>query len=282
VAMYSAKAAGRNNFKFHHLEADRRSIQRLAMETALRRALERDELVLHYQPRVSVETGRVTGAEALIRWQHPELGLVPPGEFIPLAEETGMIVDIGRWAIDTACAQAAAWRTQGLAPLRIAVNVSARQFSGDDLARHVADTLAARGLPAELLELEITESLVAESIERAAQVLGRVRALGVRVALDDFGTGYSSLSQIKRFPIDILKVDRSFVSGLPADAESAAIARAIIAMGKSLRMHLVAEGVETGQQHAFLQAHGCDEMQGFLVSRAVPAADFAAFVRRGG
>ena len=282
AAMYSAKESGRNNFKFHHREADRRSIQRLALETALHRALERNELVLHYQPRVSVETGRVTGAEALIRWQHPELGLVPPVEFIPLAEETGMIVDIGRWALDTACAQAAAWRSQGLPALRMAVNVSARQFSGDDLARLVAETLAARGLPAELLELEVTESLVAENIERAAQVLMRIRALGVRVALDDFGTGYSSLSQLKRFPIDILKVDRSFVSGLPADAESAAIARAIIAMGKSLRMHLVAEGVETWQQHAFLQAHACEEMQGFLISRAVPAAEFEAFARRAG
>jgi diguanylate cyclase (GGDEF)-like protein/PAS domain S-box-containing protein len=280
TAMYRAKESGRNNFKFHHREADRRSIQRLAMENALRRALERKELVLHYQPRVSVETGQVLGAEALIRWQHPDLGLVPPVEFIPLAEETGMIVDIGRWAIDTACAQAAAWRAQGLAPLRMAVNVSARQFSGDDLARHVSETIAARGLPAEFLELEITESLVAESVERAAQVLARIRALGVRVALDDFGTGYSSLAQLKRFPIDILKVDRSFVSGLPEDSESAAIARAIIAMGKSLRMQLVAEGVETWQQHAFLQAHGCDEMQGYLISRAMPAAQFEEFVRR--
>ncbi|HEY6864197.1 MAG TPA: EAL domain-containing protein, partial [Burkholderiales bacterium] len=281
AAMYRAKEAGKNNFKFHHPATDRRSLERLAMETSLRRALERNEFFLHYQPRISLATGAVTGVEALARWRHPELGVVPPAEFIALAEETGAIHDIGRWVLEAACAQAMQWQRDGLAPVHVAVNISARQFGADNLVAQVEAALAASGLPPARLELEVTESVVAQSIERAAQILGSIRALGVRVALDDFGTGYSSLAQLKRFPIDTIKIDRAFVSELPHNLDDAAIARAIIAMGKSLRLVVVAEGVETPQQHAFLQAHGCDEMQGYLISRPLSPADCASFLRRG-
>jgi diguanylate cyclase (GGDEF)-like protein/PAS domain S-box-containing protein len=280
AAMYRAKEAGKNNFKFHHPATDRRSLERLAMETSLRRALERNEFFVHYQPRLSLATGVVTGVEALVRWRHPELGVVPPAEFIGLAEETGAIHDIGRWVLEAACAQVMRWQGEALPPVQVAVNISARQFGADNLVAEVEAALARTGLPPERLELEITESVMAQSIERAAQILAGIRALGVRVALDDFGTGYSSLAQLKRFPIDTIKIDRAFVAELPHNLEDAAIARAIIAMGKSLRMVVVAEGVETPQQHAFLRAHGCDEMQGYLVAKPLSAEDCAAFLRR--
>jgi predicted signal transduction protein with EAL and GGDEF domain len=279
TAMYRAKEAGKNNFKFHNAVSDRRALERLAMETSLRRGLERGEFFLHYQPRVSLENGAITGVEALARWRHPKLGVVPPSEFIALAEETGTIREIGRWVLEAACAQAAAWEREGLPPVQMAVNVSARQFAQDNLIAQVSAALESSGLAPQRLELEITESVVAQNIERAAQVLVRIRALGVRVALDDFGTGYSSLAHLKRFPIDTLKVDRAFVAELPHDANDAAIARAIIAMGRSLRLVVVAEGVETQAQHAFLRAHGCDEMQGYLVSRPLSPEDCAQFLR---
>jgi len=281
AAMYRAKESGKNNYKFHHPATDRRSLERLAMETSLRRALERREFFLHYQPRLSLATGAVTGVEALARWRHPELGVVPPGEFIALAEETGAIHDIGRWVLEAACAQAAQWRDAGLPPVRVAVNISARQFGADNLLAQVEAALAASGLAPQSLELEITESVVAQSVERAAQILAGIRALGVRVAIDDFGTGYSSLSQLKRFPIDTIKIDRAFVAELPHNPDDAAIARAIIALGRSLRLVVVAEGVETAQQHAFLRAHGCDELQGYLLSRPLSAEDCARFLIRG-
>ncbi len=280
AAMYRAKEAGKNNYKFHHPATDRRSLERLAMETSLRRALERQEFFLHYQPRISLANGTVSGVEALARWRHPELGVVPPGEFIALAEETGAIHDIGRWVLEAACAQAAEWQRAGLPPIRMAVNISARQFGADNLGALVAGALAASGLAPDRLEIEITESVVAQSVEHAAQVLTAIRALGVRVALDDFGTGYSSLAQLKRFPIDTIKIDRAFVSELPHKSADAAIARAIIAMGKSLGLVVVAEGVETAEQHGFLAAHGCDEMQGFLLSRPLGAEECTAFLRR--
>jgi EAL domain-containing protein (putative c-di-GMP-specific phosphodiesterase class I) len=251
------------------------------METSLRRGLERDEFFLHYQPRVCLAERAVTGVEALVRWRHPQRGIVPPAEFIALAEETGTIHANGRWVLEAACTQAARWERTGLPPLRMAVNVSARQFARDGLVADVAAALEASGLAAARLELEITESVMAQNVERAAQVLAALRALGVRVALDDFGTGYSSLAQLKRLPIDTIKVDRAFVTGLPEDSEDAAIARAIIAMGQSLRLVVVAEGVETAEQHAFLQAQGCDEMQGYLVSPPLDAEACAAFVRGG-
>jgi diguanylate cyclase (GGDEF)-like protein len=280
AAMYRAKEAGKNNFKFHNPATDRRSLERLAMETSLRRGVERNEFFLEYQPRLALESGAVTGVEALVRWAHPDLGVVPPGEFIELAEETGAIHDIGRWVLEAACVQAARWSRDGLPPVRIAVNVSARQFAHDNLVGQVAAALAVSRLAPSRLELEITESAVAQNVERAAQILGALRKLGVRVSLDDFGTGYSSLAQLKRFPIDTLKVDRSFVAELPGNADDAAIARAIIAMGRSLRLLVVAEGIETPAQYAFLREQGCDEVQGFLVSRPLGAADCADFLRR--
>ena len=280
AAMYRAKDAGKNNFKFHGGESDRRALERLAMETSLRKALDRQEFLLHYQPRVSLASGAVTGVEALVRWRHPELGLVPPGDFITLAEETGAIRDIGRWVLAAACAQAARWRQDGLPEMQMAVNVSARQLASEDFVEHVAEALRVSGLPARCLEIEITETVLAQSVERASQILARISALGVRVALDDFGTGYSSLVQLKRLPIDTLKVDRAFVSDLPHDADDSAIARAIITMGQSLELLVVAEGVETAEQRAFLEAQGCSEVQGYLISRPLPAEECAAFLAR--
>jgi diguanylate cyclase (GGDEF)-like protein/PAS domain S-box-containing protein len=278
-AMYRAKEAGKNIYKFHSGTSERRALERLAMETSLRRGVERGQFFLHYQPRVSVRSGAVTGIEALVRWRHPDLGVVPPGEFIALAEETGCIGEIGRWVLSAACAQAARWQRQGAGAVPMAVNVSARQFANDDLVAQVDEALDASGLDPALLELEITESVMAQNVERAAQVLAGLRALGVKLALDDFGTGYSALAHLKRFPIDTLKIDRAFVMGLPDNVEDAAIAQAIIAMGRSMRLVVVAEGVETPEQHAFLQAHGCDEVQGFLLSRPLEPEQCLDFLR---
>ena len=280
AAMYRAKEAGKNSYRFYSDDSNTSSFERLAMETSLRRAVQREEFFLQYQPRLDLDSGAATGVEALVRWQHPELGMVPPADFIPLAEETGIIVELGAWVLRTACAQAAAWHAQGLPGLRMAVNVSARQFANDDVVKQIAAALASSGLAPPLLEIELTETVVARNVERAAKLLAKIRDLGARLALDDFGTGYSSLSQIKRFPIDTLKVDRSFVAGLPGDGEDAAITRAIIAMGRSLRMVVVAEGVETLEQQAFLQACGCNEMQGFLFSPPLGAAACADFLRQ--
>jgi EAL domain-containing protein (putative c-di-GMP-specific phosphodiesterase class I) len=214
-----------------------------------------------------------------VRWQHPDMGLVPPAQFIPLAEETGLIVAIGRWVLHTACAQSVAWQKQGLPPVHIAVNLSARQFADDDLVEDIAATLKSTGLQPGLLELELTESMVIQNTERAGRVLGEIKAMGVRLAIDDFGVGYSSLTHLKRFPIDTLKVDRSFIRDLPADAEDKAITEAIIAMGKSLDLTVVAEGVETAEQQAFLREHDCDEMQGFFFSKPIPGDAFAELLR---
>jgi diguanylate cyclase (GGDEF)-like protein/PAS domain S-box-containing protein len=280
AAMYRAKEAGRNTYKFHGGPSDPRALERLAMEASLRRGVDRGEFFLHYQPRVSLASGVLTGFEALVRWRHPELGVVPPAEFIGLAEETGCIAEIGRWVLGAACAQGARWQREGFAPLSVAVNVSARQFASDDLVAQVAGALEQSGLAPQHLELEITESVLAQSVARAAQMLADLRALGVRLALDDFGTGYSALAHLKHFPIDTLKVDRAFVAGLPHNSADAAIARAIIAMGRSMRLVVVAEGVETIEQRDFLVAHGCDEVQGFLLSPPLDPEACAEFVRR--
>jgi diguanylate cyclase (GGDEF)-like protein/PAS domain S-box-containing protein len=279
TAMYRTKESGKNNYQFYSEALNSNSLERLAMETSLRRGLQRDEFFLHYQPRVDLGSGTVTGVEALIRWKHPQLGIVPPAKFIPIAEESGAIVELGRWVLDTACAQAAAWQKQGLAALRMAVNISARQFANQDLVKQIAEALQQSGLAAQWLEVELTESVVAQNLQRAAIVLSQIRGFGARLALDDFGTGYSSLAQLKRFPIQTLKVDRSFVSGLPHDKDDAAITQAIIAMGRSLGLVVIAEGVETEAQKQFLSRHGCKEMQGFLFSRPLPAEECAAFLR---
>jgi diguanylate cyclase (GGDEF)-like protein len=279
IAMYAAKAEGKNDVRFFSRGITNQSIDRLTMETNLRQALERNEFHLHYQPKLDVATGQIAGVEALLRWTHPDLGVLPPMRFIPLAEETGLIVPIGRWVIKTACAQNMAWQREGLPPLSMAVNVSPRQFSDENLLQDVDDALAISGMDAKLLQIEITESMVMLNVERAIKVLDAIRGRGVRLAIDDFGTGYSSISVLKRFPIDTIKIDRSFVRDLPQNSEDKAIAQAIIAMGKALGLTIVAEGVETIEQEEFLRDHACDEIQGFLISKPVPPENMAELLR---
>jgi len=278
IAMYLAKDRGKNNFQFYSAQQNAHSFERLALESALRHALGRDEFVLHYQPRVDIPTGRIVGVEALLRWNHPDLPMVLPNQFIPLAEETGLIVPIGRWVLRTACAQSALWRHEGLPALRMAVNLSARQFSDDGLIDDIADALAQAELAPNGLELEITESMVMQNPERAVTTLNRLREMGISVSIDDFGTGYSSLGYLKRFPIDNVKIDRSFIKDLPHDTDDAAITRAVIAMAQSLRIRVIAEGVETREQLQFLRDHDCNECQGYFLSRPLPASNFALLV----
>jgi len=271
TAMYYAKEEGRNTFQFYSAEMNVKSVKRLTLETALRRALERDEFRLHYQPQVSLVTGELTGVEALLRWQHPELGLVSPGEFIPLAEETGLIVPIGEWALHAACAQARAWQDAGIPALRVAVNLSPRQFRHKDLGRVVARVLRETGLDARLLELELTESLLMRDVEQTIAVLNGLKRMGVSISIDDFGTGYSSLSYLRRFPIDTLKIDRSFIEHIADHADGTAIAQTIIVLAHNLKMNVVAEGVEQPAQLRFLSDQGCDAMQGYYFSKPLPA-----------
>ena len=280
IAMYRAKEDGKNTYKFYSEETNVHTFERMALETSLRRGLERNEFFLHYQAKLDLHTQRITGVEALVRWQHPELGMVPPMQFIPLAEETGLIVPIGKWVLNTACAQNVAWQREGLPPLCMAVNLSARQFADENLLEDIAAALKSTGLQPELLELELTESMVIQNTERAGKILAAIKKMGVRLAIDDFGVGYSSLTHLKRFPIDTLKVDRSFIRDLPQDLEDKAICEAIIAMGKSLNLTVVAEGVETLEQQTFLQDHNCDEMQGFLFSKPIPSDQFAELLRQ--
>ncbi|MGY4365709.1 EAL domain-containing protein (putative c-di-GMP-specific phosphodiesterase class I) [Bradyrhizobium sp. LB1.3] len=255
------------------------SIERLSLESALRRALEREQFSLNYQPKVDMETGQITGVEALLRWTHPDLGSISPAQFIPLAEETGLIVPIGRWVVREACAQAMAWQRRGLLPVSMAVNLSPRQFVDEHLLQDVDEALAASGMSPVLLQLEVTESMMMRNVGRALKVLDAIQSRGIRLAIDDFGTGYSSMSLMKHFPIDTIKIDRSFVRDLPQDSEDQAIAQAIISMGKALGMTVVAEGVENVEQEAFLRAHGCDEMQGFLIAKPLPARQMAELLR---
>jgi len=278
AAMYAAKEDGRNNFLFHSREIKTQSIERLMLETSLRRALKRNELVLYYQPKRDLSRGGISGVEALLRWNHPDLGLLLPNRFIPLAEETGLIVPIGRWVLQTACLQNMAWQRQGLPPIRVAVNLSPRQFADPNLLGDIRTALEKSGLPPQLLELEITESMVMQNMERTMRVLEAIKRLGITLSIDDFGTGYSSMSLVKKLPIDALKIDRSFVREIASDADDKAIAEAIIALGRALDLTVVAEGVETAEQEAVLRAHNCDEIQGFLISKPIPADEFAAFV----
>ena len=278
VAMYRAKEDG-DTFRFYAPKMDQRVHETLEMEADLRRALERAELLLHYQPKVDLASGEITGAEALLRWQHPQRGLVAPGMFIPLAEETGLILPIGEWVLATACAQVRAWQVQGLEAVPVAVNLSARQFRKADLAETVHRVLRESGIAPRLLELELTESMIMRDPQAAAATMQQLKALGVRLALDDFGTGYSSLNYLRRFPVDSLKIDRSFISDAACDPSAAAVATSIVAIAHSLGLHAVAEGVETREQLAFLRNCGCDSLQGYYFSRPVPAADFAALLR---
>jgi len=269
LAMTGARADGPGRLRFHTAEMARAIRERVEMEALLRHALERGQLVLQFQPRVSVTDGRMVGVEALVRWRHPSLGLVPPARFIPLAEETGLIEELDLWVLREACSRAAQWRRDGMDPGRVSVNLSARQFQQAGLAERVRTALQESGLSPSALELEITESTVMRDTEEAAGVLRSLKALGVALSIDDFGTGYSSLSYLKRFPIDVLKIDRSFVKDVVEDANGAAITRAIIALAHGLNLEAVAEGVETAPQVAFLKENGCDEIQGYYFSPPV-------------
>ena len=281
-AMYRAKEHGRDNFQFFTSDLNALTNERLELESNLRRALERGQFQLHYQPRVELASGRIVGCEALLRWQLPGRGAVDPSRFIPVAEETGLIGPIGAWALQTACAQAKAWQRAGLPPLSVSVNVSARQFRGADLAELIGAVLGATGLEPHHLEIELTESMIMHDAERMIEALHAIKRLGVQIAVDDFGTGYSSLSHLKRFPVSRLKVDRSFVRDIAGDGDAATIARAIIALGHNLGHKVVAEGVETESQLEFLRANDCDEVQGFLFAKPLPAKEFERLFAPGG
>jgi diguanylate cyclase (GGDEF)-like protein/PAS domain S-box-containing protein len=278
LAMYAAKEEGKNCFQVYSKALNSKSVGKLSVETALRRALELKELSLHYQAKRDLRTGAIAGVEALLRWQSALLGPVTPAQFIPVAEETGLIVPIGRWVLRTACAQQVAWARAGLPPVRMAVNLSPRQFADPNLLADLTAALRDNDMDAGMLELEITEGMVMHDAERAVRLLRSIKDLGVRIAIDDFGTGYSSLAQLKQFPIDTLKVDRSFIRDIPGNAEDKAITEAIIDMAKRLSLTVVAEGVETAAQESFLRKHACDQMQGYYFSKPVPAADFAALL----
>jgi diguanylate cyclase (GGDEF)-like protein len=279
IAMYQAKAEGKNNFQFYSKKLNSNSLERFSLESSLRHALERNEFRLLYQAKRDIATGRVTGMEALLRWDNPLLGMVGPLEFIPVAEESGLIVPIGRWVLKTACMQNVAWQRQGLPPTRIAVNLTARQFSDEHLLHDVSSILADTGMDPQLLELEFTEGLLIHHIEKTLRILTALKALKVRIAIDDFGTGYLSLATLQRFPVDTIKIDRSLIRDIAGSTEQAGLAGAIIAMGKTLSLTVVAQGVETKDQAEFLRAHACDELQGFYFNRPLPADEFTKLLR---
>jgi len=277
IAMYRAKEQGRNRHCFYAAELNQLSQERLSLEAALKHAIAREEIEIHYQPKIEFGFGRVTGVEALIRWRHPQLGLLAPDKFVPLAEETGLIVPIGYWTLRRVCERVCRWQEQGL-QLTVAVNLSAIQFHQPELVKELAAILWSTGAPAQALELEITETMVMRDPERAVAVMTELRAMGVRLSIDDFGTGHSSLGYLKRFPIDRLKVDRSFVRDLPHNGDDVAITRAVIALAHSLKMTVVAEGVEHQQQFDLLREQGCDEFQGFYCRPPLPEAELMRFL----
>jgi diguanylate cyclase (GGDEF)-like protein/PAS domain S-box-containing protein len=280
-ALYRAKEQGRNNYQYYTEELTSRAMERLAMENSLRHALQRNELVVHYQPQVDLYNGRIIGMEALVRWQHPEIGLISPNAFIPLAEETGLIIPIGEWVLRTACAQLKRWMDAGLPKIRVGVNLSSRQFNQNNLDEVVAAALRDTGLPPDCLELELTERMIMQDAESTITILHKLRALGVQFSIDDFGTGYSSLSYLKRFPIDRIKIDQSFVREITSNPEDAAVSQAIISLSHSLNLKTVAEGVETAEQQEFLRTLQCDEIQGFHFSRPVPEQEMGVLLKDG-
>jgi diguanylate cyclase (GGDEF)-like protein len=279
AALQQARARGGDRVEVYEAQAHARILERLALERDLRHALERQEFELFYQPQFSIARNAIVGVEALIRWRHPERGMVSPALFIPVAEACGLIVPIGEWVLERACAQARAWREQGLPELIVGVNVSAQQFTGGDLVRKVSAAIVAHALPPRQLKLEITESMVMQDVERCIEIMKTLCALGVKVSLDDFGTGFSSLSNLKRFPLSELKIDQSFVRMLAPDTQDAAIVKTIIALGRNLRLSVIAEGVETQAQLDFLSEAGCDAVQGYHIGKPMCAADLSARLR---
>jgi diguanylate cyclase (GGDEF)-like protein len=277
-AMYKAKAAGRNTFRFYSETMRVRSLRRLEMEGELRRAINDEDFQLHYQPKVDIESWRIVGAEALLRWEHAENGWIPPADFIPIAEESGLILPLGRWVLQEACRQLAAWRDSPLRSIGISVNISSEQMRSEDFIADVQGAISQSGISAELLDLEITEGLLMRDTEATIEALNVLRSLGVTISVDDFGTGYSSLSYLKRFPIDFLKIDRSFVRDLHQDADDAAICAAILAMARNLDIKVIAEGVELEEHLDFLRRHDCEQLQGYLYSKPLPASEFEALV----
>jgi EAL domain-containing protein (putative c-di-GMP-specific phosphodiesterase class I) len=275
-----ARAEERAGVRFHTQSMNTTALERLTLESSLRQALDQHQLCLHYQPKIDIATGAITGFEALSRWNHPELGMVSPGQFIPIAEETGLIVPLSEFVLEEACREAQRWRDEGLPHVRVAVNISGVHFRAADLSELVRETLARTGLPADALELELTESILLQKTEVAIARLRKLKSMGVHLSIDDFGTGYSSLSYLKRFPVDSLKIDQSFVREVTSDPEDAAITTSIILMGKSLKLKIVAEGVETESQLEFLRVLECDEAQGFLFGRPMPPAEARALLAR--
>jgi EAL domain-containing protein (putative c-di-GMP-specific phosphodiesterase class I) len=274
AALYRAKEQGGDNYQFYTADLNAKAVKRMTLENSLRRALERSEFEVYYQPVLDIDTRKIVGMEALLRWHHPELGLVQPAEFIPLAEDTGMIVPIGEWVLRTACAQSRSWQEAGFSPLSLAVNLSARQFQQQNLSEVVVRILRETRLNSHELELELTESSIMKNAESAVRTLGELKAMGVKIAIDDFGTGYSSLGYLKRLPLDTLKIDRSFVHDVTTDHDDAALVVAIITLAHNLRLKVVAEGVETEAQLSFLHLLRCDEGQGYLFSKPLPVEAF--------
>jgi diguanylate cyclase (GGDEF)-like protein len=279
IAMYQAKAEGKNNFQFYSKKLNANSLERLTLESSLRHALERNEFRLHYQAKRDIASGRITGMEALLRWEHPDLGIVAPMQFIPIAEETGLIVPIGKWVLKTVCLQSISWQRQGLPALSIAVNMTARQFLDEQLLADVASLLTETGMDPHLLEIELNEGLLIHNVEKTMRILTGLRGLGVKIAVDDFGTGYSSLATLQRFPLDTIKIDRSLMRDVFGTADDTGLADAIIAMGKSLSLTVVAQGVETKEQAEHLRLHACDELQGFYFKRPLPVDEFTQLLR---
>ena len=278
TAMYSAKETGRNKFRMFSRDLNEKALNRLAIETGLRYAIDKKELILHYQPKFTLDTGLLTGFEALIRWDHPEWGLVPPNRFIPLAEETGLIIPVGDWVLRTACTQCKTWMDMGMTPVKMAVNVSVRQFNQPGFARKVHDILIETGFNPLLLELEITESHIMSNPEEVIRIIGQLKELGISIAIDDFGTGYSSLMQIKRIPLNVLKIDKNFIKGINREINDEVIISTIISMGHSMGLDVIAEGVETEEQKTFLSAHNCDQVQGFLLGKPKPPHELTPII----
>jgi diguanylate cyclase (GGDEF)-like protein len=279
IAMYQAKAEGKNNMRFYSEKLNANLLERVALESSLRHALERDEFLLHYQAKRDITSGKITGMEALLRWQHPNLGIVAPMHFIPVAEESGIIIPIGKWVLKTVCLQSIAWQKQGLPPMSIAVNMTARQFLDDQLLADVAAILNETGLDPQLLEIELHENVLIQDVEITQRILTGLKAIGVRLAVDDYGTGYSSLALLQRFPLDTVKIDRSIIRDFVTRKEDARVADAIIAMGKSSSWTVIAQGVETREQAEHLRLHACDELQGFYFNRPLPVDEFTQLLR---